>query len=351
MDGVRSMPSAEDELLMKRLSTIEHALKRKSVALKALSARVARRHSNYAIPTTDAARLSVLRAEVESLTRSRDEEALKLAAPSSRLKRLESNASPPREPRAAPSTATPDVSDPTPAASSTGAAAAMEQVPLPSLLMSPPDKGASDMAWRAYREAQRRRDVELREGLKSVWKARKSEIKEMHQKTPPRVESKTLAERVAAGRRDGKVLNAELTAQRASEWARHQARLRQIKAKTTKRVDDRIGGEILLAKPLYNLSLTSSTSSPTLSHHRSGSTPRDAFAWPEGPYADAVLDAKHSGGGNYSAEEIARSIHEADPLRYVYSSSHAFDGGSSSARSVSEGATYEQMRKQLKPWR
>ena len=79
---------------MKRLSTIENALRRKEVALRALSARVARRHSQHAIPTTDAARLAILRAEVESLTRSRDQEAIALATPESRALRLERTASP-----------------------------------------------------------------------------------------------------------------------------------------------------------------------------------------------------------------------------------------------------------------
>lgn len=345
---------------MKRLSTIENALRRKEVALRALSARVARRHSQHAIPTTDAARLAILRAEVESLTRSRDQEAIALATPESRALRLERTASPPRRGATQSATkATPPAQTPVPPPTSGDS---------DTQLMSPrSEKGESDQAWRAYREAQRRRDMELREGMRNAWRANGSNLKQLRERGSPRVESKTLGDRVSAGRRDGKVLNAELVSQRAQEWARHSERLRQIKAQSTKRVDDRIGYEILTSKPLYSLS--SSISSPSLwpsAAQRRGEgasaqgTPRDAYAWPEGNRADSILEAKYSEPG-MSPEEMARSVRESDPIRYAYTArvgqsphSHAGSAGrpqSARAGAQGEAATYEEMRKMLKPWK
>jgi hypothetical protein len=343
---------------MDRLATIEHALARKKAAQKALTQRLSRKGAGRgaALPTSDASRLAILDAEVESLERSRAEEALALAHPTRRTERREYGM------RSRPH----DISDPVAKAETAGIGrppAGPAPTPQPLLSASTSSRGhddPADAAWRSYRKSQRMRDFEVRESRRHAWREREAELKKLRANGQSRVDARLgmpsprgrsdgsaspalvgalvptdLAERVAAGRRDARVLSAELRHQRSREWKVHGEHLRQIRANTTKRVDDKVAPDVLLSRPMH--SLMSSASSPSLWE----STPESARLLH--PPASKSNGLSRDGGKGEDAASLA-SEERALLAQVDMVEATGMPPGSSSYRRVDESAAMRSAR-------
>ena len=273
-----------------RLSTIEHALSRKRAALNALTRRANVKGGNIlptrAPPSSDAARLAILQHECESLERSREEELLTLASSETRHERIAGHASGAELPL--------QVTPPKKVVAVKMQSASAEKIEVTM------EKAASaQWAWRAYRDAQRKRDNALRDSLKSSWRHHDSEIEQIREQAVARTDSglgthepvpvprhsppyagaakaakeygaaKAEAARrdaaISNTRRETAVLSQELLYQRQREWSAREGHLRQIRAHTAKRVDDQLGPAALAAKPLRQL--TTAKSLPAAKAH------------------------------------------------------------------------------------
>ena len=147
------------------------------------------------------------------------------------------------------------------------------------------------MAWQAYRAAQKSRDDELNENMRKSWREADGQLTQW-KSAPSRVESHldgAESAEVRGARKDAAILFEELKQQRHREWAVRQEKLQQMKQRTGKRVDDRLGADVLKAKPLYafaNSDVPSNTQSarnhlrtawrdPATQRHRSSSPKLD----------------------------------------------------------------------------
>ena len=250
------------------LATIEHALKRKRAALRALTARVKGVPGcGKPTPCSDASRLSILRQEVQSLERSKQAELLQLASSSAREYRREARLD------AKLDAAMSDYDETMVEPSAAVLAAAELAPPTPKEVPAPsPDPKAT---WKAHRMAQKARDLAVRSALHDSWREHADEVRAIRQSSVHRVDHRFVyrsasdqgplhlmvpaneliaappapppesSRKVVGRRRDAKVLNKELIAQRYAEWDRRGAYLDHVRTQTPKRIDDRLGPEAL----------------------------------------------------------------------------------------------------------